>query len=261
MSDAIIRINNTKYSELDFDVNIQGISVDKPENAAQVRFVITNVHGGDLSFACSKRADNAYKWEVKIPPLPMLNAEQNAHAFRVEVIIDGYYFEPACGNLILLKNPDVHISSNTEKPKVTATINTAEEEPRKGEEGEEEKVEERAAQAAGSQDGGQSAPTTTLLKPESNPAKSSEEPYNPFKELQNAQPVVDVEDEKEDDPEKIASKIIKETIGVKSKPTSKGKLFKRTKEGNPVVEGLKDPRTEAQAKANAEKVKNILNQS
>jgi len=177
--DALIRVNNTKECELEFDVTIQGISVDSPENAAQVRLVITNVHGGDLAFKCERRADSTTKWFVKLPPLPMLSSTTNAHAFHMEVIIDGYYFEPAAGNLILLKDPEVSVS-NTSKPKVTANIRQSSQEDQTSEkekkqedpvdtkdakeDKKDEKVEERAAQAAGNLDG-QSAPTTALLTP------------------------------------------------------------------------------------------------
>lgn len=283
--DAVIRINNTKECELEFEVNIQGISVDNPENAAQVRFVITNVYNGDLVFKCDHRADSTTKWFVKLPSLPLLSQKTDAHMFRIEVIIDGYYFEPATGNLILLRDPEVSVS-NASKPKVSVQVTEPvvgknednkdkvkpeekKEEPKKTEtkpeakeEKKEEKVEERVAQAAGDIDG-QTDPSTYRLVPEFPPDNDVEgdermkgharrmpedEATNPFKVFHNTHM-----DEPEEEPE------IANTIGSKvKKPEKQGFLFQRT-DGKPVIEGVEpDAETKKKLKKKADAVRNAL---
>lgn len=267
--DAAIRVNNTKHCELEFDVNIQGISVDNPENGAQVRFVITNVHGGDLVFKCDHREDNAQKWVVKLPPLPALSTTTDAHMFRIEVIVDGYYFEPASGNLVILRDPEVSVSK-TAKPKVSVNVtepvegkNKDEDKPKKTEKKEKEPVEERLAQAAGFIDS-DTPPTTNNLQPEF-PPDNDPQGDERMKGEHRRMP----EDEDTDE-EKLAADVplepeedqfesaVRETFGKVKKPETQGFLFKRA-QGKPVIEGVEpDQATKDVIKRKSDAVKAAL---
>lgn len=283
--DATIRVNNTKETELDFDVNIQGISIDAPENAAKVRFVITNVHGGNLSFDCEMRADDSTKWYVKLPPLPQLSSTTNAHAFRMEVIIDGYYFEPASGNLILLKDPEITMSKPA-KPKVSVSAAPVEKAEEKGAENKDkegpkadekkeddkekkeedkkgEKVDEYASYAAGN-GLGQGTPTNKLLVPEFEPGTDIEGDDPEHEGKPRRQPEDIAADEfvlfhrPKSDPAAVAEAIIKETIGKTRKPAKPGFLFNRSG-GKAVVEGVEpDAETKQTLKKKADAVKAAL---
>ena len=101
--DNIISIVKNRENELEFDMEIAGAK----QQGTQARFVIeaTPVH---YSFSCQNPGEGA-KWSVIIPPLP--NLESVAYPFRLEVIIDGYYFEPFRGTVQITAEPTVSPSS------------------------------------------------------------------------------------------------------------------------------------------------------
>jgi hypothetical protein len=269
--DANIRVNNARECELEFEVNIQGISVDAPENAAQVRFVITSVHNGNLSFPCDRRADSTTKWFVKLPPLPVLSETANTHMFRIEVIIDGYYFEPASGNLIVLRDPEVSLSK-VAKPTVTAKIESPDKDKAKPaeelkKEGPEDKKEEDEVEedfsGGGVQIDQQPSPNLSLLVPEfppENDAEGDEHAKGHVRwpdEGSEDSPVVE-EPEEED----LAEQTIRETVGKPKKPTKPGFLFNRDKGGKTVVSGLEpDQKTKKRLAEKADAVKKALAKS
>lgn len=117
-----IKINNTKETALEFDVAIQGLN-EATLPKSDVRFVVTNADGKyNLSVKCAKMEGN--KWLAKIPALNLSAPNQN---FRVEVIVDGYYFEPAAGTLVLISEPKVGMVENTVNPiEVKASFTTEE---------------------------------------------------------------------------------------------------------------------------------------
>jgi hypothetical protein len=111
MTDTTIKLSNSKDTELEFDVSIQGLNEDTA-GAADVRFVIANADDRfNMSVKCIKTEGT--KWMAKIPAPKLQNSDQN---FRVEVIVDGYYFEPANGKLILMTEPTVGITEHVSKP-------------------------------------------------------------------------------------------------------------------------------------------------
>lgn len=94
----VVSIINTKENPLEFDISIQGVD----SGDTTVKFVIeTNpVHFG---FLCNKNEQG--KWVVNIPPLPHL--ERVSYPFHIEIVVDGYYFEPLRGTLNVTAAPVV----------------------------------------------------------------------------------------------------------------------------------------------------------
>lgn len=97
----VISIVNTRENPLEFDISIQGIT----DKETSVKFVIeTNpVHFG---FICKE--GDAGKWIVTIPPLPHI--ERVSYPFHIEIVVDGYYFEPYSGTLTVTAEPEVTAS-------------------------------------------------------------------------------------------------------------------------------------------------------
>lgn len=234
-----ITINPAKTSELEFEVTVQGIDDDKPI----VRFVIDELcSGGDVSFKCTHVADDTWK-----AALPVLTTDASSAAFRVEVIIDGYYFEPADGTINFVKAPDVQFSKKEKsKPTVkTSFVVKQDDEP----------APKKAVKEASDD------PTNALLVPERDPTFSDELGTQPTGKKQSHDKAVDVDD--------IASSItagpseIEGASEVKQppkleRPSKPGSLFKRASNGKALVPGLEDPETKAKLDAKAAKVRDIL---
>jgi hypothetical protein len=108
----VVSIVNTRENPLEFDISIQGV-VDKDTT---VKFVIeTNpVH---FTFPCHKGEDD--KWIVNIPPLPHI--ERVSYPFHIEIVVDGYYFEPYSGTLIVTAEPEVR-ATDVHKTRPAAPI-------------------------------------------------------------------------------------------------------------------------------------------
>jgi len=109
-----ISIVKTRDNELEFDINITGAQKREPV----VRLVIEdrNVH---YSFACTNPDGN--KWLVAIPPLPQLT--RKAYPFRLEVIIDGYFFEPYRKTMSVIPEPVVKSGKVAEKHPEKPVVN------------------------------------------------------------------------------------------------------------------------------------------
>ena len=101
-----ISIVKTRDNELEFDINITGAQKKEPV----VRLVIEDrkVH---YSFDCTN--PDGDKWLVAIPPLPQLT--RKAYPFRLEVIIDGYFFEPYRKTMSVIPEPVVKSGKVAEK--------------------------------------------------------------------------------------------------------------------------------------------------
>jgi hypothetical protein len=186
MAENNIQINPKKSSELEFDVVISGIDAT---NIPVVRFVIS-AGDCDYSFKCGKIEGEKSKWIAKMPPLSHIKTE--TAPFRVEVIIDDYYFEPAEGEITFITAPEVKFTSkNTPKPSVTASFTVKQEEEEKEEpkkkagtgkyftkdevraHGKKKVAEDlQEATSGGGEITGMYAPNNSLLKPEEDPTKN-----------------------------------------------------------------------------------------
>lgn len=282
--DNQIRINNSREVEQEFDVHIQGLQGVENEKGAQIRFVITNVSGGDLSLRCERRTDSDTKWFVKIPALPMLKA---ATPFRIELIVDGYYFEPATGTVIPFKDPEIKVS-NSAKPKVSISILSSEKDKKEDDkdeskEGEstEPKPEKKVSETTGG--GGyqvdqQPAATNALLKPEFPPDNDAEgderermghrrmpedEETDEDKLTPGHYTDVDDDDERGKKVEEAATiTMIQGTLGKHKKPEKPGFLFQRSESGKAVIEGLEpDAQTKSQLARKQAAAKKVLSET
>jgi hypothetical protein len=280
-----IKINPTKPTEYEFDVMIQGIDVTL---VPLVRFVII----GDVcdeSYRCSRVADEKSKWVVKLPVLTHIKAESTK--FRVEVIVDDYYFEPAQGEITFVSASDVHFKDKpSKKPSVTTKIV---DEPKKAEEPKAAKVKESAEKTVdeamngggGAEITGRYAPNNSLLTPEEDPTENGRmkgdssvndeftDPNRLDPEIVELNKINDIADDhplgdgkqypQEDgkdgfDARDIASKIIKDSMGNLKAPAKKGSLFKRGEDGKPIIAGFESVQTKQEQARKAAKVKEIL---
>jgi len=118
---TIVRVNNTKDTNLEFDIAIQGLTEDATPNT-DVRFVVKNVKDKySVSIKC-KRNENK-KWVANVPALYLETKEQ---PFQIEVIVDGYYFAPANGMLEVINEPKVKIKEeSTPQKQITVTASIA----------------------------------------------------------------------------------------------------------------------------------------
>lgn len=114
-----ISINPSKSSTFEFDVSVQGVAQDNPPS---VRFIIEDVFEGcDVSINCSKVRGS--KWAVDLPS--DLKLTEDSYKFRLEVVVNEYYFEPAEGTIEIVKEPDVQFTEDV-KPVVTTSFGSVE---------------------------------------------------------------------------------------------------------------------------------------
>jgi len=270
MSEPTIKINPAKACDIEFEVSVQGSEVSEPPI---VRFVMNGCDDYLCTFECTKV--EGVKWSVQIPPLTHFT--KTTVPFHVEVIVDGYYFEPAAGTVQLITNPSVKFQPATNaKPTVTTSFTVKQKEDKKPSKAE-KKVSEAAAitdqhaptsdplspETEPTQDGeslveldvtGQYAPSTNNLIPEYDPAFPKGDAKTPQAEFdKNLDPPPE-----EFDPKKVAASIVKNTIGSAAKPTARGTLFTRDSTGKPVIVGIDSPDVKATKAANAKRVKDIL---
>lgn len=119
MSQPVIKLHNSKDTEFEFDVAIQGPNGDA---SPVVRFVVENVNGYNVAVECESRGIN--KWAAHVPAINSLTED---HKFHIEVIVEGYYFVPTEGLIEVVNAPQVEIKENflpTEmtKPFVSADL-------------------------------------------------------------------------------------------------------------------------------------------
>ena len=114
----VVSIVNTRTNPLEFDITIQG--VDTADTIAKFVIETSGVH---FVFPC--RHLEGDKWTCDVPPLPQI--EQVSYPFHIEVVVDGYYFEPYRGTLNVTAEPLVK-TSDVEKarPTVTAKVSGVE---------------------------------------------------------------------------------------------------------------------------------------
>ena len=78
----VLHIVNTKPSDLEFDVNVDGFEPKKIDVCLCIK-----TKDYYLKFPCKKAKSN---WECHIPPLGHL--EKGAYPYVIEVVADGYHF-------------------------------------------------------------------------------------------------------------------------------------------------------------------------
>lgn len=170
MSDNTISINPSKPTEHEFEVTIQGID---HSIIPVVRFVIISDSADkcDESYRCNKVTGEKNKWVANLPALTHITTPTSK--FRIEVIVDDYYFEPAQGEIKFIAASDVHFNDkSTKKPHVTASKVEAEtKKPVK----ESSDLDESGGMTGGggAEITGRYAPTNSLLKPEEDPIKNN----------------------------------------------------------------------------------------
>ena len=259
MSDSLITINPAKPSVLDFEVTIQGID---DATIPTVRFVIADMLDNcDYAFKCKKLEGEKHGWTVKLPSLPDVKVS-NAH-FRVEVIIDGYYFEPAEGEMTFVTASDVSFSKKkANRPSVTAAFVVKQDD-------EPAKVAESVSDSAGEKSDSV-APTNNNLQPEFDATIGQHKETEDEADPQSVDPTEiassftpgqgrrDADIEQAFDAKAVATEIVKRTVGNVQKPEKQGSLFKRGASGKTAIPGLEDRETKKTQSDRAAKVKEIL---
>lgn len=258
-SDTSIKINPHKSADLEFDVVVNGTDDNKPE----VRFVIED-ECCDRLYKCVK-GEGKHSWCAKLPVLSDL--KNDSYMFRVEVVVDGYFFAPARGKISMVQDPKVKFQTESAKPSVTTSFTVKQDDT---------PVEEASG---GPEVTGQYAPTNDLLKPEYEPPRShakapgteKDDERNDELELSDlGEPVpgpstdhqpegsINITADKEFDPRKVAEEIVKSKVGSVKRPDRKGSLFMRDKEGKPVVAGIETPDQKRAKEEKEAAVKDIL---
>ena len=120
MEAPTLQLNSSRPAEFEFDVQVQGITL---QASPEVRFALL-APAYALTFGCSRVSDT--KWKVCLPVLEDQLGEAS-YQFRVEVIADGYYFEPAAGTVAIVTNPKVAVGQN--RPTAAAFISPPVQEP------------------------------------------------------------------------------------------------------------------------------------
>lgn len=106
---SAIAINFVTGQSVQFDVSIEGLD----DNTPDVRFVISGATVGyDVTLPCEHVDDNT--WVVEVPKLPVKKAA--TLSFKIEIVVDGYYFVPAKGEIKATTGPTVSVKNT----KVTA---------------------------------------------------------------------------------------------------------------------------------------------
>lgn len=260
----IIRLNQKHDTEFEFEVTVQGISVDSPEDAAKVRFVIKTSDDYCIRFHCSRREGTSNKWVVVFPPLDFINKDK-AYDFTIEVIIDGYYFEPLQSTLMFITDPQVQLTKPISKPKVTATLFGNAEEKKEDDEKEDKKDQE----AKSSEDEEHNVVPVgipldnrhdverknaeKIANYTAQPLKTSDEKPVEIK-FGSEQSKTEAESATE-----IAKRIIFETNI--EKPRGEGLLFKKGPDGKKRVKGILDPETKKRQQETAEKIRQLAGTS
>jgi hypothetical protein len=105
-----ILINRSKESTVDFDIKIDGASVED----AKSRLVI-QCDGYSLSFDCNKTAVTTFS--SNIPPVSFL--KKGVHDFCIEVIINNQLFVPLKGSVTIVDEVTITASTSTQNNKST----------------------------------------------------------------------------------------------------------------------------------------------
>lgn len=101
MADAVT-IDNTKEQQLELEMTIQGIDGTKE---TKLCFVIESEN---MYFGFKAEKGEGDNWVVNLPKLPML--ARTTYDYKIVVVSDGYYFEPASGIVTVVGPRDVYSS-------------------------------------------------------------------------------------------------------------------------------------------------------
>lgn len=216
-----VKININKPSELQFDVNIQGADTDE----IIVRFVLLDINGCDYSFNCTKVEDSKKSWKVK---LPKISSDKSICKFRLEVIIDEYYFEPVNSEVQFITSKDVSATiKQNSKPKVSTSLT------------EEDK------------------PQFQVISLDEDEIKYVESTVVPFVDIKET-PII----ENEQSAQQIASQLIRNVTGGFA-PVSDKKLslFKRNSNGDIIEDGFDSDSIRQQKADKAQKIRDIISQN
>ena len=99
--DNLVTITNIKENDIEFNVDVQG---NKNEEI-NVTFII-EAKDMEIGFPAKKIDD---KWCVTIPPLPFL--EKTGYNFHINVVVDGYLFEPLRGMVNVVGTHEVYTTT------------------------------------------------------------------------------------------------------------------------------------------------------
>lgn len=218
MAKTVININKDTSTELTFDVDVK--SEMGGEDSVKVRFVIIDIDGFDWTLDC---VQDGKQWIAKIPAF---EKDFDSRKFRIEVIVDEFYFEPVKG---------IVQTGYGKKPEVDVDLK--------------EDVQEGAATGAGEITGA-TAPTNALLVPEF-PAASNEK-----SSLIKRPEDEDTDEDKLTSSVSVAEQIIHKLVGKIESPSKSGFLLNRDKTGHVIVPGLHTADKKAIDRSN--KVKEIL---
>ena len=120
MSDSkyVVTLSNLRQNTLEFELDADGISV----NEADVNLVI---EAANMGLAFNAKRTEGKKWEVDVPPLPML--KKTSYPFKVTLASEGYYFEPMNGSVNIVGAGSVNVTSiPTGRTKDVSTMTEAE---------------------------------------------------------------------------------------------------------------------------------------
>ena len=101
MADAVT-IDNTKEQQLELEMTIQGVDGTKE---TKLCFVIESEN---MYFGFKAERGQGDNWVVNLPKLPML--ARTTYDYKVVVVSDGYYFEPASGIVTVVGPREVYSS-------------------------------------------------------------------------------------------------------------------------------------------------------
>jgi len=110
-----VTIVEDRINEIEFEINIQGANKKEPT----VRFVIEDK---SLNYTVDCKHGEDDNWSVTVPIIP--NLTKKSYPFKLEVIVDGYYFEPFHGTADIIPEPDVKTKSATNSHPAEPVVKT-----------------------------------------------------------------------------------------------------------------------------------------
>lgn len=103
----LVILNETKNDDIEFELNVEGVDTKD----MRVLYILETKEYS-MAFKCQNKNKNT--WSVTIPPLPHI--EPTSYKYHIDVITDGYYFEPLKGVANIEKSHQIYAS----KPEISA---------------------------------------------------------------------------------------------------------------------------------------------
>ena len=110
--DNVVTISNVKDNVLEFNAEIQGVDTKD----ITMRFIL-EAEGMEFGFPATKI--DTTKWEVAIPAMDFL--KRTAYNFHIDVVTDGYHFQPLDGVVNVVGTADVYVSKPNVKVEPSAS--------------------------------------------------------------------------------------------------------------------------------------------